>query len=188
MFEALLEQIAKGLDSRGIPYMLIGGQAVLLYGEPRLTRDVGVTLGAGPEKLPVVLDWIRSAGLQVLTATPEEFVANTLVLPCQEPLSGIRVDLIFSLSPYERQAIGRSRSVAIGKSGVRYATAEDLVIHKLVAGRARDIEDVRSVLLKNPGLDAEYIRHWLSELEKGQEASLVARYEEILTKLQEPEA
>lgn len=44
MFQALLQQIARGLDSRGIPYMLIGGQAVLLYGEPRLTRDVDVTL------------------------------------------------------------------------------------------------------------------------------------------------
>ena len=25
--------------------MIIGGQAVLLYGEPRLTRDIDITLG-----------------------------------------------------------------------------------------------------------------------------------------------
>jgi hypothetical protein len=51
MFEALLVRIARGLDTRGIPYMLIGGQAVLLYGEPRLTRDIDVSLGVGPEEL-----------------------------------------------------------------------------------------------------------------------------------------
>jgi hypothetical protein len=31
--------------------MVIGGQAVLLYGEPRLTRDIDVTLGIGVEEL-----------------------------------------------------------------------------------------------------------------------------------------
>jgi len=99
MFEALLELIARGLDSRGIPYMLIGGQAVLLYGEPRLTRDVDVTLGAGPEKLPVILDWVGECRWQVLAESPADFVARTLVLPCLDPPSGIRVDLIFSVSP-----------------------------------------------------------------------------------------
>lgn len=29
--------------------MIIGGQAVLLYGEPRLTKDLDVTLGIGLE-------------------------------------------------------------------------------------------------------------------------------------------
>jgi hypothetical protein len=43
MFQQLLETIALGLEKRGIPYMVIGGQAVLLYGEPRLTRDIDVT-------------------------------------------------------------------------------------------------------------------------------------------------
>jgi hypothetical protein len=43
MFEALLKLIARALDSYHIPYMLIGGQAVLLYGEARLTADVDIT-------------------------------------------------------------------------------------------------------------------------------------------------
>jgi hypothetical protein len=31
--------------------MVIGGQAVLIYGEPRLTRDIDITLGASLERL-----------------------------------------------------------------------------------------------------------------------------------------
>ncbi len=179
MFEALLEQIAQGLDSRRIPYMLIGGQAVLLYGEPRLTRDVDVTLGVGPEKLPEILEWVRVTGWRILVESPAQFVAETLVLPCLEENSGIRVDLIFSLSPYERQAIQRSRQVTVGKTTVRFAAVDDLVIHKVVAGRARDLEDVRSVLLKNPELDAEYVRKWLREFDPNSEKNLLARFEEL---------
>ncbi|GJL55165.1 MAG: hypothetical protein NPIRA02_22970 [Nitrospirales bacterium] len=37
-------KISKTLKRRRIPYMVIGGQAVLVYGEPRLTRDIDVTL------------------------------------------------------------------------------------------------------------------------------------------------
>ena len=45
MFEKLLSRIGLCLDNQCLPYMIIGGQAVLLYGEPRLTKDIGVTLG-----------------------------------------------------------------------------------------------------------------------------------------------
>ncbi len=179
MFEALLSQLARGLDRRGIPYMLIGGQAVLLYGEPRLTRDVDVTLGVGPEKLSVILDLVAESRWQVLTDSPADFVAKTLVLPCMDADSGIRVDLIFSFSPYERQAIGRARVVHVAGASVRYAAVEDLIIHKIVAGRPRDLEDVRSVLLKNPQLDVQYVRRWLGEFESAQEASLVDRFDDL---------
>ena len=47
MFERLLKKIAIQLKKGAIPYMVIGGQAVLLYGEPRLTRDIDITLGMG---------------------------------------------------------------------------------------------------------------------------------------------
>ncbi len=39
MFEELLSKISVHLNRHHIPYMIIGGQAVLLYGEPRLTID-----------------------------------------------------------------------------------------------------------------------------------------------------
>jgi predicted nucleotidyltransferase len=178
MFEALLARIARALDSRSIRYMVIGGQAVLLYGEPRFTRDVDVALHAGPQDLPVILQSARESGLQVLVDSPADFVQRTLVLPCAEPASGIRVDLIFSLSPYERQAIQRAATVSVAGSPVCYAAAEDLIILKTVAGRPRDMEDVRSILLKQPQMDATYVRRWLREIQAGQDEDFFARFEE----------
>ncbi len=179
MLEALLQRIARGLDSRGIPYMVIGGQAVLLYGEARMTRDVDVSLGVGPERLPVVLDWVREAGCRVLVDSPADFVGRTLVLPCADPDSGIRVDFIFTFTPFEREAVGRARKIPIGDTLVRFATAEDLVVHKVIAGRPRDLEDVRSILLKNPALDMARIRANLSGIEGGADESFVARFDEV---------
>ena len=42
MFTELLKKLARGLDSAGIPYMVFGGQAVLLHGEFRVTRNIDI--------------------------------------------------------------------------------------------------------------------------------------------------
>jgi hypothetical protein len=44
---------------------------------------------------------------------------------------------------------------------VRFATAEDLIIHKLVAGRPRDLEDIRGILTHQKRLDERYLKRWL---------------------------
>lgn len=112
MFKELIERIAVSLDREEIPYMIIGGQAVLYYGEPRFTKDIDITLG---------------------------------------------IDFIFSNSDYEMQAIERSKSVKFVETSVKFASLEDVVIHKIIAGRPRDMEDVSTVLLKNPEYNGNYI-------------------------------
>jgi hypothetical protein len=180
MFQELLEKTALALDERNILYMVIGGQAVLLYGEPRLTKDIDITLGVGPERLPDVVEMVEVLKWKVLVEAPEEFVHQTMVLPCSEPVAGVRVDFIFSSSAYERQAMERVRRVPIGKAQVRFASVEDLIIHKLIAGRPRDLEDVRCILIKNRELDARYIRHWLKQFEGALSEPFLKRFEEIL--------
>ena len=54
MFLKLLAKIANELRKLRIPYMVVGGQAVLLYGEPRLTKDIDITLGVGVDGLPKI--------------------------------------------------------------------------------------------------------------------------------------
>jgi len=49
MLTRLLAKLAAALSKANIPYMVIGGQPVLLYGEPRLTKDIDLTLGVGLE-------------------------------------------------------------------------------------------------------------------------------------------
>jgi len=162
MFEILLARIGTALREAALPYMIIGGQAVLLYGEPRLTKDIDITLGVGLERLSDVLNAARAAGLNPLV-DPEIFTRQTLVLPCSDRESEIRVDLILSFSPYEKLAISRARKLTIGTTELSFASVEDLIIHKLIAGRPRDLEDVKGVLLRNEAADLDYIRHWLSQ-------------------------
>jgi predicted nucleotidyltransferase len=166
MFERLLKKIAVQLKKASIPYMVIGGQAVLLYGEPRLTRDIDITMGIDVAGLDRVKRIISIIGLKSLVRKEKEFVERNMVLPAIDKRSGIRVDFIFSFSPYERQAIERAKDIKLGSSIVRFASLEDVVIHKVIAGRARDFDDIKSILLKNPKYDSGYIKKWLKQFDK----------------------
>ena len=184
MFEELLSGLGNSLEKHGLPYMIIGGQAVLLYGEPRLTRDIDITLGADTDRLDDLLAVVGDLALKPLPEEMRSFVKETMVLPTLEEKTGIRVDFIFSFTPYETEAISRVKKVVILDQEVHFASPEDLVIHKIFAGRPRDMEDVRTVLLKNPRIDVPYIKNWLKEFDQasGKQEFLKA-FEQILIAL-----
>jgi predicted nucleotidyltransferase len=166
MFERLISRIARNLDKLNIPYMIIGGQAVLLYGTPRLTKDIDITLGISIENLSDMVKVCKSSRLNILPKKYKEFVSKTFVLPVEDRTSGIRVDFIFSFTPYEKQAIKRANKVNVGKKTVKFASVEDVVIHKIFAGRARDLEDVKNIILKNRKINKRYINKWLAKFDR----------------------
>lgn len=167
MFEKLIKKIGLRLDKAEIPYMIIGGQAVLLYGTPRLTRDIDVTLGIDTDKFPLIEMVCKKLELKILPKNPEDFAKDTKVLPAEEAKSKIRVDFIFSFTPYERQAIKRAKEVLINGYPVKFGSCEDVIIHKMFAGRAIDEEDVKNMLIKNRNkTNLKYIEKWLSEFSR----------------------
>ncbi|HJS43580.1 MAG TPA: hypothetical protein VJ755_08920 [Gemmatimonadales bacterium] len=92
-----------------------------------------------PEQSSFIAAVARYANLdlQPLPDQLEAFVRETFVLPARHAPTGLRVDFIFSTTPYERQAIGRAVHVDLGGEPVPFASAEDLIIHKLFAARPR---------------------------------------------------
>jgi predicted nucleotidyltransferase len=169
MFEKIIAKTASSLTKHRIPYMIIGGQAVLLYGSPRLTKDIDITLGLSVDELQLVINAAKSAGLKVIPENVENFVKKTFVLPTTDEKTGIRVDFIFSFTSYEKQAINRAKTKVISGKKIRFATVEDVIIHKIFSGRPRDIEDVKAMLLKNPDCNMSYIKKWLAEFDKASE-------------------
>ncbi len=71
----------------------------------------------------------------------------------------------------------------LGGAAVRFAALEDVVIHKIVAGRPRDIDDIKLMLLKNPGYDKVYIRRWLADFDTSLEEGFRAKFNVLIKTL-----
>jgi DNA-directed RNA polymerase subunit F len=54
-----------------------------------------------------------------------------------------------------------------------------LIIHKILAGRPRDLEDARSILLKHTNLGLTYLRRWLKEFDRSMGEAFSDRFEEF---------
>lgn len=184
MFKELIIKLGESLNKASVPYMIIGGQAVLLYGEPRFTRDIDITLGLGADGLDGILNIVKKLNLKTLPEDVPSFVKKTMVLPVMDESTGVRVDFIFSFTPYEKQAIERGKKTLLDGIEINFASVEDLIIHKIFAGRARDIEDVKNIILKNPDIDKIYIKKWLQEFDNAfQENKFINTFESVVKEI-----
>lgn len=161
--EQALVRLARSLSDDTVPYMVIGGVANAVWGEPRVTLDIDVTVGLPLSDVDRLVDCL-APHFAPLVEKPMEFVADTRVLPMRDE-AGVRVDLIFGLLPFERQAIQRAKPVDIGGTTVQVCTAEDLILLKIVSTRERDLADVRGLVERNlRDLDLAYLEPRIREL------------------------
>jgi hypothetical protein len=113
-------------DSKRWQSCVIGGLAVQRWGEPRLTRDVDVSLltGFGTE----------SAYIEALLALyegrvtdPAAFALRTRVLLLQK--AGIGIDIALAAIPFEERVLARSTTFEfLPGVGIRTCSAEDLIV------------------------------------------------------------
>ncbi len=142
--EKSLIHLARYLNSRKIPYMVIGGVANLFWGIPRTTLDIDVTVHVSSESSKNLIQTIGKQ-FRFRVKNPAAFVAKTSVLPLEDK-TGIRIDLIFARLPYELRAIRRAKEVSVGGNQIRICAPEDLIIHKIISDRVKDQEDVRGII------------------------------------------
>ncbi len=136
--------------------MLIGALAANRYRQTtRTTQDVDLLLvGLGPG-LEAVERAFRAAGWSVHRAAP-----GGEMLRARHPAYGL-ADLIVAGTEYERTAIARARADDSDPArSVRVLAPEDVIVFKLIAGRAQDIADVEAILAAKPVLDDAYLESW----------------------------
>jgi hypothetical protein len=146
-----------------IPYVIIGGVAVQYWGEPRLTGDVDITAAVPLEKAEDFVQLIVSH-FTPRVSNPLDFALKTRMILIRAS-NGFKIDISMSLPGYEDEVMARAveYELATGKQ-IRLCSAEDLIIHKTVAGRPQDLYDIESVVYRQgKSLDVKYIRFWIQE-------------------------
>jgi Nucleotidyltransferase of unknown function (DUF6036) len=157
-----LVTLSSWLTENRIGHMVIGGFAVTVWGEPRFTRDLDVTVSVPADKFAETINLISSR-FTSLSSDPVKFVTETRVLPIV--VESVPVDLIFAALPYEEDAIARTRPIKLAAGIVPVCSPEDLILHKIVSQRPRDHEDIEGVFrYRHAELDYAYLDPRVKEL------------------------
>lgn len=145
------------LDQMGIRWALIGGVAANLYRrKTRMTADVDLLLAAdASERLTELEASLVARGWSVLRGDP-----GGDLLRLRHGTFG-SVDLQIAGTEYQRRAIERARPASLGHSlEVPALSPEDVIVHKLIAERAKDIDDIEALLEARISFDEAYVEYW----------------------------
>jgi len=154
------------MAERDLQWYLFGAQAAIVWGSPRLSADVDITAAIEPAIVDSFIKAMRHHGFD-LVFTDSDFVARTRVLPFVHRSTHMPLDVVLAGPGLEEDFLSRAISVEIGDTRIPVISPEDLVITKVLAGRPKDIEDVRSVIHeRKASFDVERTRRILRLLEQ----------------------
>jgi len=165
-----LSELTKVFEGLKVPYAVMGGIAVRVYGIPRPTYDVDFTLALDRARLPELYRSVRELGYTV----PEQYdtgwvdcVAGMPVVKVRAYLAegrGIDIDIFLAESAFQEQLLARRRRDQVDDLSVWFVTAEDLILLKLLAHRPRDIADISDIRFTQGQLDEAYLHDWARRL------------------------
>lgn len=163
---AFFQYVIEVLERLDIPYMVVGGFAAILYGEPRLTIDVDVLVDMQPRQVKAFVATFPPSDYYVSEEAVHDSLQRRTPFNVIQPRTGAKVDLVpLPPDPFSRVAFGHRRELVYDATGntASFITAEDIVVSKLIAHRNsnsdKHLRDIRGVLVMQwDDLNISYIR------------------------------
>ena len=129
----------------GLDPVIIGATAAMRYRlEPRATVDVDYLV----RRLDGLVEALGERGLDTRVVRDDAGAPYLVIIHG----AGVDVDVLLAETDYQRTAIDRAVDGAL--------SVEDVIVHKLIAWRAKDRDDIDSILAAGHRLDEAYIEHW----------------------------
>ena len=168
------------LKPLNVPVAVVGGIALATWKHVRATRDVDLLLDIEEKELSRVLQSLLDAKLRPkrdlsVTDLGQLGVIQLLYEP-PETFMDLQVDLLLAKSDYHRNALERRVPVQLADLDIEIAVlaCEDLILHKLLAGRVIDRADAAALLRANrESLEFDYLLQWSDGLVLGKELAEV---------------
>jgi hypothetical protein len=151
------EELNRLLFEKSWRYCFIGGIALQRWGQPRLTNDIDLTILTGfGQEARYVDELLKLCNGRIPDARAFALTNRVLLLVTND---GIPIDVALGGIAFEKKMVSRA-SLHEFLPGLMLPTcsAEDLVVLKSFADRARDWADVETIIIRQrKQLDWEYI-------------------------------
>jgi hypothetical protein len=166
-----LQHVWRTLKPLDVPMAVIGGLALAAWKHVRATKDIDILLSIGAENLDSLLQQLRAAGIRPKRSPPvvdlDQWKLLQLIYEPPDAMMELQIDLLLGNSEYLQKALSRRITTTLPgiDDEIAVLACEDLILHKLLAGRMIDRADVVALLRMNRDvLDVAYLNHWADGL------------------------
>jgi hypothetical protein len=145
--EEAVRRLAVVFDRRHVRHALIGGLAVGLRSRPRATKDADFILHIPAVAFPGLLDDLAADGFEIdVVDVVRRWSADKFVVFYR---GAARVDWMQPVVPLYARVLDTAEPRLWLDAAIRVATAEGLILTKLVAFRPQDQADIVTLLAAN---------------------------------------
>jgi hypothetical protein len=172
----VVARLARAFDALGIRYLIGGSLASAIYGKPRATQDVDLVAEIAPPHVePLARD--LAAEFYVDPEMIRDAIRRRACFNVVHLATMFKADVFIARDDaWSREEMARARAEAIdtpeGRVAVRFASPEDVLLHKLVWYKLgdqvsdRQWGDIVGVIQVQAGsLDIAYLRSWAPVLD-----------------------
>jgi hypothetical protein len=179
-FDDAIVRVANLLERHNLAFALIGGLASSIRGRIRVTADIDIVVDCEVTAAVSLLKQLDETSFRPFVDDAEASIRQYFILPIVDVDSGTPIDLAIGASGFEKMVVQRA-SAPEGYS-IPVATAEDLLLMKLMAGRTQDVSDVKGIVeLHKDTIDWDYCIEIAGQLQEALDFDLV----EAVQKLQD---
>jgi len=134
------EELLKIFNANGVKYLIVGGHAVMLYTEPRYTKDLDVWVEASGDNAAMVFRSLAEFGAPLSGLTAEDFTREGFFYQIGVP--PVRVDILMSIDAVRFEEAWPNRNRAdFGAEPAWFIGRSDLIRNKRASGRHIDLHD-----------------------------------------------
>jgi predicted nucleotidyltransferase len=143
--EQNLRELLLAFNRHHVRYVVIGGYAVFVHAQPRMTKDLDVFIESTPENALATYRALAEFGAPLADFTVEDFHTPTLCARFGNP--PYCFDILQQIAGLDFATVYRNSEKLLidGDIPARYISAEDLITNKLASGRPQDLADVAAV-------------------------------------------
>jgi hypothetical protein len=161
------KRIGQLLEQDGIDYAIGGALALGVWGAPRGTKDVDLSVFVMPQEFERVADVFERAGVMFDRTAAAADISRTGLF--RGRLGRVPIDAFISAHPHFLEMQTRRRAVKdVDGTTLYFISAEDLCVMKLVYGRGKDLADLERLFAVRT-IDTAYVRSWLARMPVGED-------------------
>lgn len=180
LLESVYKKVVNFLKKEKYNYMVIGGIAAGIMGEPRVTGDVDIDILLGKDEIADFLNKAKKAGFKFDAKACKARVGAIGTL--QIYYGDYHIDFIIASTGFEKEAFSRKQEIRLYNIKAFFPTPEDLILLKLVPGRPQDLLDVQRIMDRHrKNLDVKYLQGWARCLsDEAEDARIVNELQKLL--------
>lgn len=146
------EEFIHHLNAAQVEYMVVGAYAVIIYTEPRYTKDIAFLIRPESKNAKKVYKALKAFGAPLTDITIEDLCNPEMIY--QVGLEPNRIDILMGIEGISFDKLWNNKQTKqYGKENLFVISPEDLVETKKIAGRPQDLLDVaklqRTVKIKS---------------------------------------